>query len=130
MPEVQGVLAEADCLILPSRHDGWGAVVSESLMVGTPAICSDACGSATAVQASGVGGVFASGDEDALACRMRQCVEKGKISLDERTRIAAWARALGADAGARYLLEILNHADHGGEKPVPPWVRFGPYAST
>ena len=130
MPEVHAVLAEADCLILPCRHDGWGAVVSESLMVGTPAICSDACGSATAVQASGMGGVFASGDKDALARLMRQCFEKGKASREERIRISTWANALGADAGAQYLAEILNHAANGGEKPVPPWIRPLPSAST
>ena len=130
MREVHAVLAEADCLILPSRHDGWGAVVSESLMVGTPAICSDACGSSTAVQASGVGGVFAAGDKDALARLMRQCFEKGKISREERIRIRTWANALGADAGAQYLAEILNHAANGGEKPVPPWIRSGPSVST
>jgi len=130
MPEVQGVLAEVDCLILPSRHDGWGAVVSESLMVGTPAICSDACGSATAVHTSGVGGVFASGDKDDLARLMRECFDKGKISPDERTRIRTWASALGADAGAQYLSEILRHFSQGGEKPLPPWVRSGPFVST
>lgn len=130
MPEVQGVLAEADCLILPSRHDGWGAVVSESLMVGTPAICSDACESATAVHASGVGGVFASGDKDALVRLMWECFDKGKISPDERTRIAAWASALGADAGAQYLSEILRHASQDGEKPVPPWIQSRPFSSS
>jgi len=130
MPEVQSVLAEADCLILASRHDGWGAVVSESLMVGTPAICSDACGSATAVQASGLGGVFASGDKDDLTRLMRQCFEKGKISREERIRIRTWANALGADAGAQYLAEMLNHAANGGEKPMPPWIRPMPLAST
>ena len=130
MPEVEGVLAEADCLILPSRHDGWGAVVSESLMAGTPAICSGACGSATAVQASGLGGVFASGDKDDLTRLMRHCFEKGKISLEERARIRTWATVLAADAGAQYLAEILNHAANGGEKPMPPWIRPMPLAST
>lgn len=130
MSQVQGVLAEADCLILTSRHDGWGAVVSESLMAGTPAICSDACGSATAVHASGVGGVFASGNKDGLIRLMRHCFEKGKISPKERIRISTWSNALGADAGAQYLAEILNHAANGGEKPMPPWIRPVPLAST
>lgn len=35
------LIKQADCLVLPSQHDGWGAVVSEALMVGTPVICTD-----------------------------------------------------------------------------------------
>lgn len=130
MPAIPALIAQADCLVLPSRHDGWGAVVSEALMVGTPVVCSDACGSATAVQASGVGGVFASGDKDALVRLMRQCFEKGKVSREERTRTSTWANALGADAGAQYLAEIINHAANGGEKPMPPWIRLMPSART
>lgn len=130
MSAIPALIAQPDCLILPSRHDGWGAVVSESLMVGTPAICSDACGSATAVQASGVGGVFASGDKNDLARLMLRCFEKGKISREERMRIGTWANALGADAGAHYLAEILDHAANVGEKPISPWVRPVPSAST
>ena len=58
MSEVAKKMADADCLVLPSLHDGWGAVVSEALIAGTPVICSDACGSAGVVEASGVGCVF------------------------------------------------------------------------
>lgn len=129
MSAVPALMAQADCLLLPSRHDGWGAVVSESLMVGTPAICSDACGSATAVQASGVGGVFVSGDKDDLVRLMRQCFAKGKISPNERMRISSWATSLGADAGAQYLVEILLYASQGGSKPMPPWGCSGPSVS-
>ena len=59
-------MASADCLVLPSSHDGWGAVVSEALMAGTPVICSAACGSRNVVHASGVGGVFDTFDKISL----------------------------------------------------------------
>lgn len=122
MDSVPSEIASADCLILPSRHDGWGAVVAEALMVGTPVVCSDACGAAAAVEASGVGGVFISGDLDGLTCLLRQYISKGKVSFSMRGRIQAWASALGADAGARYLGEILRYVAQGGEKPVAPWI--------
>ena len=67
MSKIPKIIQEADCLVLPSRHDGWGAVVCESLMVGTPVICSDACGSSEVVQASGVGGIFLKNDQRSLA---------------------------------------------------------------
>lgn len=72
MSEIPAVMAQADCLVLPSRHDGWGAVVSEALMVGTPAICSDACGSSVVVQTSGCGGVFKSCSENGLVEQLRE----------------------------------------------------------
>ena len=114
-------LAKADCLVLPSRHDGWGAVVSEALMVGTPAVCSDACGSSEVVLASGVGGVFPSGDVHALTTLLAQMVEQGRVTSEQRRELANWAIALGARAGAQYLLSILDHVEGRGGRPVPPW---------
>lgn len=45
-------LASADCTLLPSRFDGWGALVSESLGIGTPVICTNSCGVAAVVSAN------------------------------------------------------------------------------
>ena len=62
--KIPEVICESDCLVLPSRYDGWGAVISEALMVGTPVICSDNCGAANVVTASNVGSVFSTNDFD------------------------------------------------------------------
>jgi hypothetical protein len=121
MAEVPQELAGADCLVLPSRHDGWGAVVSEALMVGTPAVCSDACGAAEVVFASGVGGVFPSGDRGALGGMLGDMVKRGRLSAGQRRELANWAQALGATAGAKYLLSILDHVNGEGARPSPPW---------
>jgi glycosyltransferase involved in cell wall biosynthesis len=119
--EVPTVLADADCLVLASVHDGWGAVVSEALMAGTPAVCSDACGAAEAVHASGVGGVFAGDQVDALQTRLDTQLKTGIIDPSRRAQLASWATALGADDGATYLLDILTFAANGGKRPSPPW---------
>ena len=113
------LMAEADCLVLPSRYDGWGAVVSEALMAGTPAVCSDACGSATAVRASGYGGIFSAGDLQALHKLLVEALDKGRQTPDERVRLAAWAGCLGATTGASYLDAILRDRDK--RKITPPW---------
>lgn len=47
--EVRKHIAAADYLILPSRFDGWGAVVSEALSLGVKVICSDRCGASILV---------------------------------------------------------------------------------
>lgn len=119
--EVCRIMEQADCLVLPSRHDGWGAVISEAMMTGTPVICSDACGAAGAVQVSRVGGVFTSDRGDELRTRLDEQLESGPISTEGRIQLASWASALAAEAGARYLLRILDYAANRGSRPTPPW---------
>lgn len=121
MPEVRRRMAEADCLVLPSRHDGWGAVVSEALMAGTPAICSDRCGAAEVVLASGAGGIFASGEREALYALLAARIAQGRQTAAERAKVAQWAQSLGAEAGAGYLLAIFSYDKTGGVRPSPPW---------
>jgi hypothetical protein len=120
--EIPGFMAEADCLVLPSRFDGWGAVVSEALMAGTPAICSDRCGSATAVRASGCGGAFPAGNVEALQRLLASAMARGRQTPDRRAALAAWARCLGATAGAEYLAAVLRHAPGENKRPQPPWT--------
>lgn len=123
--EVPKHMAQADCLVLPSRHDGWGAVVSEALMVGTPVICSDRCGAAGVVLASRRGGVFPSGDVGALTTQLQRIVDGGRQSWQQRAELADWAKCLGAEAGATYLTEILRYVETGGARPAPPWEGAG-----
>ncbi|KJV43323.1 hypothetical protein VH88_01095 [Brevundimonas sp. KM4] len=108
--------------MLPSRYDGWGAVISEAIMVGTPAVCSDRCGSAGVVRASGRGGVFAANDLDALTALLRRLMDQGSPSPDQRAALARWGRRLGAGAGADYLRAILAFSDRGGDRPAAPWM--------
>lgn len=121
LEQVPTEMARADCIVLPSRHDGWGAVISEALMVGTQAICSDACGAADVVVASGRGGVFRKGDRSGLAEELERVLTMGVVKDADRLSLAKWAGCLGAKAGARYLLDILDYDSGSGEKPVPPW---------
>ncbi len=122
MEKINSVVFELDCLVLPSEHDGWGVVVTEALMAGVPAICSDACGSAIVVEASGVGGVFPNGDVGALRKLLNKEISVGKISLQKRNDISLWANNLGAEAGASYLGKIVESVYFHGERPSPPWA--------
>ena len=125
MDSVHSELAAADCLVLPSDHDGWGAVVSEALLAGTPAICSSACGASEVVISSGVGGVFTKGSVSELRSCLLAAIRGGRQSRAERDFLSNWARSLDADAGATYFAQI--HAYLAGEatgpRPVPPWRR-------
>lgn len=121
MDDVPAHIDSADCLVLPSRHDGWGAVISEALMVGTPAICSAACGAAGVVRASGAGAVF--DDANDLRRLLQAMLERGPLDLEDRRRLAAWAEALTAEAGAGYLLAILGHVPVHAVRPSVPWEK-------
>lgn len=118
---IPALMASADCLVLPSRYDGWGAVVSEALMAGTPVICSDTCGSAAVVQASGAGGVFTADDLGSLAAELARTLATGRQTAARRAALAGWARKLGATQGAAYLSAILAHAGGRGPRPREPW---------
>ena len=122
MDYVRVQMAAADCLVLPSRHDGWGAVVSEALMSGTPAICSDACGSAVVAEASGYGGVFKSGSVDDLTDLLNTKIAEGRLSGRQSQELAEWARCLSGAAGAGYLVEILRALESSAPVPLPPWT--------
>ncbi len=117
--EIPELVAQADCLVLPSNHDGWGAVVSEALMVGTPVICSDSCGAAEVAKRSGFGQVFARDDLNGLRQSLRAAIDVGPVRFNQRAELAAWARCLNATAGARYLIDIIA----GTTGATPPWHR-------
>lgn len=41
--------------------------------------------------------------------------------MTKRQDLAQWAIALGAGAGAQYLLCILDYSMGGRDRPFPPW---------
>lgn len=127
LPDVPAVMAQADCLVLPSVHDGWGAVASEALMVGTPVVCSDACGVAGVVQASETGGVFPVNDRLALFQLLASQLAQGAVPDESRRHLAAWATSLGAAAGAVYLEKIfMCEMASSDARPVAPWLKKVP----
>lgn len=65
--KVSFLMQEHDVLILPSKHDGWGAVVNEALTLGLYVICSDKCGAKSLLSNSQLGKIFSSDDSYELA---------------------------------------------------------------
>lgn len=122
--QMPNYMRQLDCLVLPSSHDGWGAVASEALIQGTPVICSDACGVAGVVKESGVGGVFMADSNVQLTRLLSEQIHRGVINETQRQSVAEWAAAIGGMAGAKYLIEILEYVKSTQpEKPIPPWVK-------
>lgn len=86
-------IAQADCLVLPSRCDAFGMVVTEALGCGLPAIVSEHVGAKDIVAASGAGWIVKAADAGALAERMRRCIEHPEEVLEAKRK----ARAAAAD---------------------------------
>jgi glycosyltransferase involved in cell wall biosynthesis len=119
--QAQREIGQADCLVLPSDFDGWGAVVSEALALGTKVICSDHCGAATLVEASLHGCIFQSGDVSDLAKALIRVLDQGASGLDRRQSVQTWAKQISAASGAHYLYRIMKHLYFDHTRPVAPW---------
>lgn len=99
--EIVNSMAMADVLVLPSRFDGWGAVVNEALMVGTPVICSDRCGASDIINDGINGYVFEAGNVDhLLKCLNRFFCE---FKWDRSTLAGNELNRLGGAAVAAYF---------------------------
>ncbi|WP_273212123.1 glycosyltransferase [Runella zeae] len=112
------ILKTSDVLVLPSTHDGWGAVVNEALNCGVFVICSNKCGSKALIENSNRGIVFISNNHEDLTnallflCQNLTDIRKGK------TERFYWAKThISGEVIAKYLVDTLEK-----ENVVPPWL--------
>jgi glycosyltransferase involved in cell wall biosynthesis len=71
--QISNLLAQMDCLVLPSRLESFGMVVVEALAAGVPAIVSDHAGASEAITENVNGWIVPAGNESALFERMLAC---------------------------------------------------------
>ena len=119
MQQVHEIMPQYDVLILPSRYDGWGAVVNEALQRGLFVICSDKCGAKDLLQDARCGCVFQSGNHKQLAAIIEHCCSHiSEIRANKEFR-REWAeRCISGKVIARYMVDCLS-----GEKVNEPWLR-------
>ena len=105
--ETVAAMAAADVLVLPSRFDGWGAVVNEALMVGTPVICSNRCGASDVIENGRNGYVFEAGNARSLRERLQSVCQDFHWN---RAALAAAesARLGGAAVAAHFQKNVLR----------------------
>lgn len=108
MGECQRIMAGHDVLILPSIHDGWGAVVNEAMSLGTLAVCSDACGARQLIADSGFGAVFPRRDSSRLQSVLRDVSHNLLTLRSQRESRRAWAcQHISPAAVARRMYQSL-----------------------
>lgn len=121
--QVRKLMAEADLLVLPSRYDGWGAVVNEALMAGTPVICTDYCGAADLLGEDWRGEVVPRNNVDALAAAIKRRMERRPVTQQSREEIRKWSECISGRSAALYLQGVIEHVYNHYPKPVPPWQK-------
>ncbi|HET7474867.1 MAG TPA: glycosyltransferase family 4 protein [Dermatophilaceae bacterium] len=98
-PELEAAFAGTDLLLLPSRAETWGLVVTEALARGIPALVSEGTG---AVEALGLapsgrpGATVPSGDPPALAAAIARLLgpdrdRARRAALERRSALRTWA---------------------------------------
>ena len=120
---VRQMLSYMDLLVLPSRYDGWGAVLNEALMAGVPAICSDRCGAKDLLLDSWRGDVFSAGSISGLTTCLKTRIEEGKLALERREQIRDWTKCITGESVACYFSRVMEHVrGETSERPYPPWL--------
>jgi glycosyltransferase involved in cell wall biosynthesis len=116
-------ISKSDLLVLPSRWDGWGAVVNEALMLGVPVVCSDKCGAKDLLDDDERGEVFPSESILSLRSVLSGWITQGKKNATASEKIREWAKCINGKSGVEYFLQIINASITEGNKPVPPWSK-------
>lgn len=83
------LLENTDYLILPSRFDGWGAVVNEALARGVKVITNEKCGASCMIQTDFYGRVYKENNKQSIVDIIESILSKNNdISVDERFNLS------------------------------------------
>lgn len=112
-------ISHSDVLVLPSRHDGWGAVVNEALMAGLFVICSDKCGASDLIKDKFNGIVFTHQQKNSLTSSLDYCIENIDRIRRKKALIHEWSKKIEGKEMAKYMVESIE----AQETVTPPWLR-------
>jgi glycosyltransferase involved in cell wall biosynthesis len=115
-------LGEADVAVLPSDHDGWGALIEEAMGVGVPVIASDGCGASSLITSDDIGQVFARGDTAALTRALDHVSTRVRRGAYDPAIILGYAHRTSGQAGADYLAQLVAHLFNQEPRPNPAWL--------
>jgi len=98
-----------DLLILPSRYDGWGVVINESLLAGVPVLCSNHVGAASLVKKWRCGISYDCSNESMLMNLIVEIYQNKDRKLNEfRKAIGQMRNIIMPRSGAEYLINSVR----------------------
>ena len=108
MERVSEIMQQYDVLILPSKHDGWGAVVNEALTVGLYVITSNHCGASYLLKNKQQGMVFTLEEAQGLSNVVDACIAKKDWIRETVNERIVWSRNyISGKAVANYIIQNL-----------------------
>ena len=95
-------------LILPSRFDGWGVVVNESIQAKVPVICSNHAGSSCIIKKWGCGTCYDGWSKNALKNSIKEIYKHKEKKLKKFNKMNNEAcKSLLPKNGARFILHSI-----------------------
>ena len=121
--EVKRLMSQHDILVLPSKFDGWGAVVNEALIAGMRVVCSDCCGASSLLNESWRGSVFQNGNMENFIEVMTEQLDNGISTDSDRIRIISWCNThISGAVAADYFNQICSYIlGERNLRPIVPW---------
>lgn len=107
-PELATRFQEADCLVLPSRHDSFGMVVVEAMATGLPVIITENVGAKEAITEGKSGWVIPAEDSTALYDRMRWCIDHADQVRAMQDAARRDAKPYSWEAYRKRVVHVLN----------------------
>ena len=109
MESIPEIMEQYDVLVLPSLHDGWGAVVNEALTLGLYVICSDHCGAKMLVKEENNGIIFPSNDSINLMHCIYDCIKQRQWVKEGSIKRRLWSKKyISGKSIALYFLTKLK----------------------
>lgn len=102
------VYSAVDLLVLPSRFDGYGMVVSEALACGTPVVVSDRVGAGDLVREGVNGWVVEADSVERLRERLDWCIRHPEAVRALRPACRSSVEGHGWDAYSRRVVEVVR----------------------
>jgi len=112
MNEINSLLCNYDILILPSKHDGWGAVINEAITSGLFVICSDKCGAKSLILNEKIGIIAKSTRSKEFFKVIAHSIDNiNSIRMNKQYRIA-WSQNISGEVIADFFINniIYNKA--------------------
>jgi len=124
MTQVPAWMAGLDAVVVPSltTDDGWAVVVSEALFAGTFAVINGRVGASVLADEDRIAARIDSDDPRDYLATLEAAAARGALDAPSRAHRSHYAaRHLSADAGAAYLMGILDHLRSGATPRPKPY---------
>lgn len=120
--EVRNMMAQYDCIVVPSRLDGWNCQINEALSIGCPVITHLYSVSSELVSASGAGVVIQSLDSNEMAKALEIPIKDEGLIAIWREKALSYRHRFDKEVVGEYLLDIINYVNNEIDvRPVCPW---------